>query len=58
MKPQPISQPKSSATLPQQVWATLNPSQQKTVLQTLVQMCYQLINQQGQEKKDEPISER
>jgi hypothetical protein len=57
MKPQPISQPKPSATLPQQVWATLNPSQQKTVLQILVQLCSQLISQQNQEKKDEPVSE-
>ncbi|MCB0225260.1 MAG: hypothetical protein KDI02_16345 [Anaerolineae bacterium] len=58
MKPQLISQPKPSATLPQQVWATLTPSQQKTVLQILVQMCSQLISQQNQEKKDEPVSER
>jgi hypothetical protein len=58
MKAQQVSQPGCPATLPQQVWATLNPIQQKTVLQTLVQMCYRLVVQQGQEKKDEPVSER
>lgn len=58
MKAQQVSQPGSPATLPQHVWTTLNPLQQKTVLQTLVQMCYRLVLQQDQEKKDEPVSDR
>jgi hypothetical protein len=57
MKQQQASQSAPTVTLPKQVWVTLTPTQQTTVLQALVQLCHQLVVQWNQEKKDEPISD-
>jgi hypothetical protein len=55
---QPVTSPQATtATVPQQVWASLTRVQQKAVLQTLVQMCRQ-ISEQSQEKKDESAADR
>lgn len=57
MKQQAASPQETTATVPQQVWASLTRVQQKAVLQTIVQMCRQ-ISEQYQEKKDESAADR
>lgn len=49
-----VNQPVPTATLPRQVWGTLTPSQQKIILQTIIQMCQRLVSQHNQEQNDEP----
>jgi hypothetical protein len=43
---------------PQQVWETLNPTQQQVVLQTVVILCQQIIEMWKQEDSDEQFSDR
>lgn len=57
MKQQATSPQETTATVPQQVWASLTRVQQKAVLQTIIQMCRQ-ISEQYQEKKDESAADR
>lgn len=43
---------------PQQVWETLDPTQQQVVLQTVVCLCQQIIEMWKQEEDDEQFSTR
>ena len=44
-------------SLPQNVWGTLTPAQQKAVLQTMVWICCQIAEQWMAEVGDEPVVE-
>jgi hypothetical protein len=43
---------------PQQVWETLNPTQQQVILQTVVSLCQQIIETWQQEVSDDQHSDR
>jgi hypothetical protein len=58
MSPEEQTESLRGTVPPQQVWETLNPTQQQIVLQAVVSLCQQIIEMWKQEQSHEQLSDR